>query len=391
VLVVTEVALAVVTLTGAGLMIRSLMRLESVDIGIHPAHVLSVQVAASPSVYTGEKAVAFYGDLLSRVRAIPGVKAAGAIADLPIADGYSSYSILLDGQPMTSVANAATATPEQVTPGYFEALGIQVVKGRTLTDDDRSNSPLVVVVNETMAKKFWPAVNPIGHTIKMLNDKSPWATIVGVVRDVRHSGYESESPPTMYFPHAQSALSVYYAPSTMSLVVKSAGDETVLTAPIRALVRTIDPTVPLARVQSMESVVASSVASRRFSTQLLALFAALALVLAAIGIYGVISYSVSQRTFEIGLRMALGAQSSQVLRLVIREGLVLAGAGLLAGGVGAVLIMRLAQSMLVHVSVADPLTLVTVTLALGLVAALASYIPARRAMRLEPTLTLRNG
>jgi predicted permease len=292
---------------------------------------------------------------------------------------------------MTSVANSESATPEQVTPGYFEALGIRIVKGRTLTDDDRANTPLVVVVNEAMVKKYWPSTNPIGHTIKMLNDKSPWATVVGVAQDVRHSGYQADAPPTMYFPYAQSALTVYYAPSTMSMVVKAAGNEAMLAAPIRAIVRTIDPAVPLARIQSMESLVASSVASRRFSTQLLALFAALALVLAAIGIYGVISYSVSQRTFELGLRMALGAQRGQVLHLVIGEGLLLAASGLVIGSFGAVLVMRFARSMLVDVSVADPMTLASVAAMLGAVSALASYIPARRATALEPTITLRNG
>lgn len=390
-LVIAEVALAVITLTGAGLMLRSLARLQSVDLGIHPEHVLSVQVAAPPARYQGDAAVAFYTDLLARIRKLPGVQSAGAIADLPIADGTSNYSILLDGHPMMSVAESPSATPEQVTPGYFAALGVPIVTGRAFAEDDRGNAPLVAVVNEAMARKYWPNASAIGHTIKMLNETAPWATVVGVARDVRHGGYQAEAPPTMYFPYAQSARSVYVAPATMSLVVKTSGDATVLAAPIRAIVREMDKTVPLARVQSMESLVASSVASRRFSTQLLALFAALALALAAIGIYGVISYSVSQRTFEIGLRMALGAQSPEVLRLVIREGLVLAGVGLVVGGAGALVLMRFAKSLLVSTSIADPVTLGAVAVLLGAVALVASYIPARRATALEPTVTLRNG
>ncbi|HYV98985.1 MAG TPA: ABC transporter permease [Gemmatimonadaceae bacterium] len=389
-LVVAEVALAVVTLTGAGLMPRSLARLQSIDLGIKPEHVLSVQVAATPARYHGEAAVAFYDNLLSRVRAVPGVQAAGAIADLPIADDHSDYSILLDGAPMTSVANAPVATPEQVTPGYFETLGIPIVAGRAFTEDDRASADKVVIVNEAMVRKYWPHTNPIGHTVKMLNEKSAWATVVGVARDVRHGGYLADPPPTTYFPYAQSDQTVYNAPSRMSLVVRGTGDASLLTAPVRAIMHDLDPAVPLARVQSMESLVSASVASRRFSTQLLALFALLAVVLAAIGIYGVVSYSVSQRTFEIGLRMALGAESAAVLKLVLREGIALAFVGLAIGGAVAIVIMGFARSLLVQVSIADPVTLAAVALLLTATAGFASYLPARRAMRLEPTRALRS-
>jgi predicted permease len=265
------------------------------------------------------------------------------------------------------------------------------VSGRTFTDDDGPGAPYVAIVNEAMVRKYWPNTNPVGHTIRMLNEQSPWATIIGVAGDVRHGGYQEASPPTMYFPHAQSDKTVYFAPAAMSLVVKADGDEMSLVAPIRSIIREMDPTVPLARVQSMEATVAASVAGRRFSTQLLALFAGLALLLAAIGIYGVISYGVSQRTFEISLRVALGAQEHQVLGLIVREGLLLAGVGLVTGVAGSAAVMWFARAMLVDVSIADPVTLSAVTALLVAVATLASYIPARRATTLEPTVTLRNG
>lgn len=391
VLVVTEVALAVVTLMGAGLMLRSLAHLESIDVGLKPSHVLTVQVSPSPRGYSGDRLQAFYADLLTRVRSLPTVLRAGAVADLPIADGHSDYSILLDGQAMTTVAGAEVATPEQVIPGYFEAMGIPVVRGRTFTDDDKASGPLVAIVNEAMVRKYWPNTDPIGHTIRMLNANAPWATVVGVVGDVRHGGYQADAPPTMYFPYDQSAQSVYYAPTEMSLVVKTTGDETLLAAPIRAILRDIDPTAPVARMQSMDALLSVSIAGRRFSTQLLALFAGLALILAAIGIYGVMSYGVSQRSFELGLRLALGARQEQVMGLVVREGVRLAALGTLLGGVGAVAIMRLARGMLVNTSIADPATLGSVAVVLVLVAACASWIPARRVAALQPTDTLRSG
>jgi putative ABC transport system permease protein len=249
----------------------------------------------------------------------------------------------------------------------------------------------VVVINEALAQKYWPGRDPLGHTIRLLADSAPWMTIVGVVGDVRHGGYQEEAPPTMYIPHEQAGITAYYWPPSMSLLLRTDGDPSSLVPAVRRLLREIDPALPLARVATMESLVSASVASRRFATQLLAGFAALALFLAAIGIYGVIAWGVTQRRFELGLRMALGATGPRVARLIVSEGLALTATGLVLGVAGGMVVLRLARAMLVDVSVADPITLVVVIALLGAVAVLASWLPARRATRVEPTVALREG
>jgi predicted permease len=393
-LVVSEVALAVVLLTGAGLMIRSLFKLQSIDLGIKPEKVLAMRVSFPEPRMNDldalQRAIAqFYRDLTERVQALPGVRSVAVVGDLPIADENSSWSILVDGAPMTSVGQAPAATPLQVTPGYFRTLGIPVLRGREFTEEDREDAPLVALVNETAVKKLWPNKNPIGGTIKMLNPTSPWATVVGVVKDVRSSGYQGDVPPTMYFPHAQAGKSAYYTPAAMNLVVKAEKDPLSLAGPVRDIVRQLSPSTPVSSVRTMEAIVASSVASRRFSTELLAGFAALALVLAAIGIYGVIAYDVSQRTYEIGLRMALGARSTQVANMMLGRGVRMVAIGLVIGVAGSLAVTGVLKSLLVDVSRLDPLTIGGVVVVLGLVAAGAADLPARRASAVDPMIALR--
>ena len=395
-LVVSEVALAFVLLTGAGLMIRSLWKLQSIDLGIKPEHVLALRVSyperpANLNDPAGHShaIVQFYRDLTDRVRALPGVESVGAVGDLPIADEYSSWSILIDGSPMVSVGEAPSVTPEQVTSGYFRTMGIPVLRGREFTDGDRADAPLVALVNEAAAKKLWPNKNPIGGTIKMLNDSAPWATVIGVVKDVRSAGYMEDVPPTMYVPHAQAGRSAYYTPAAMNLVIKADGDPLVLAGPVRQIVRQLNAATPVSNVQTMESVVAASVASRRFSTELLAGFAALALLLAGIGVYGVIAYDVSQRTYEIGLRMALGAQRVQVAGMMLGRGVRMVALGLVLGVAGSLAVTGVLQSMLVGVSRLDPVTIVGAVVVLGVVASAAAYLPARRASAVDPMVALR--
>ena len=396
VLVVSEVALAVVLLTGAGLMIRSLWKLQAIDLGIKPERVLAVRVShpqprANISDPDGPSRtiVQFYRDLTDRVQALPGVRSVGAVGDLPIADENSSWSILIDGSPMVSVAESPTATPQQVTPSYFRTMGIPVLRGREFTAEDRDDAPLVALVNETAAKKLWPGKSPIGGTIKMLNPTSPWATVVGVVKDVRSAGYQAEVPPTMYFPHAQAGKSAYYTPAAMNLVIKTDGDPLSLAGPVREVVRRLNAFTPVSQVQTMEAVVAASVASRRFSTELLAGFAALALLLAGIGIYGVIAYDVSQRTYEIGLRMALGAQGGQVAGMMLGRGVRMVAIGLVIGVAGSLAVTGVLKSLLVDVSRLDPVTIGGVVVVLAVVAAGAAYLPARRASAVDPMVALR--
>jgi putative ABC transport system permease protein len=260
----------------------------------------------------------------------------------------------------------------------------------------------VVVVNKTLEKKLWPGRSAIGHTIKVLSPTAPWATVVGVVTDVRQGGFLTDPPPTMFFPHAQSGVSAYYTPGDMTLVIRTGCpsgtprsgatgrcDPLALVGAGRAIVRQLEPAATLARVQSMEQIVAASVASRRFSTQLLAGFAALALVLAGIGIYGVISYGVTQRTFEMGLRIALGAPRRHVLGLVVGESVRLAALGLGLGLFGALVVTRLMRTMLVELTPRDPVTLVAVTMVIAFVALVASWAPGRRAMAVAPMAAMR--
>ena len=377
-------------------MIRSLWKLQAIDLGIKPEKVLAMRVSYPPPPANptdpgapDRTIVQFYRDLTDRVRALPGVRSVGAVADLPIADGNSMWSILVDGSPMMSVGEAPAAMPQQVTPGYFRTMGIPVLRGREFTLEDREDAPLVAVVNEAAVKKLWPNKNPIGGTIKMLNPTMPWATVIGVVKDVRSAGYQAEIPPTMYFPHAQAAKSAYYSSAAMHLVVKADNDPLALAGPVREVVRRLNASTPVSQVQTMEAVVAASVASRRFSTQLLVGFAALALLLAGIGIYGVIAYDVSQRTYEIGLRMALGAQSGQVAGMMLGRGVRMVALGLVIGVGGSLAVTGVLKSLLVDVSRLDPLTIGGVVVVLAVVAAGAAYLPARRASAVDPMVALR--
>ena len=388
-LVISEVALATITLSTAGLMMRSFANMQAIDLGFDPKNILTVRVSLPASEYEGEKSVLLYQMALQRVRALSGVRSAAIVGDLPVRDGWASWSILIDGAPMTSVAAAPSAMPQQVSPGYFETMGIQLVRGRTFSEADRAGAPLVAVVNETMEKTLWPGKSAIGGTVKMLYEKSPWATVVGVVKDVREGGFLSEPPPAMFFPHAQSGLSAYYWPSDMNLVIRTEGSPLRLIGAVRQIVRELEPSAPLAQIQSMDQVVAKSVASRRFSTQLLLGFATVALVLAGIGIYGVIAYGVTQRKFELGLRMALGAQRGSVLRFVLSEGVRLAAVGLAIGIAGAWGVARLMRALFVQVGPGDPITLTSVAVAMAVVALAASWVPARRATIVDPMRAMR--
>ncbi|MEW5916098.1 MAG: ABC transporter permease [Gemmatimonadota bacterium] len=388
-LVIAEVGLATITLSAAGLMLRSFANLQAIDLGFEPNNVLTMRVSLPATEYRGDRAVGFYQNVLERVRAHRGVRAAAVVGDLPVRDGWSIWSILLDGAPMTTVAQSPSAMPQQVSPQFFETMGIRLVKGRTFTDEDRSGAPLVAVVNEAMEKKYWPTKGALGGTIKMLAKDAPWATVVGVVRDIREGGYLSESPPSMYFPHAQAGQSAYYWPTDMNLVIRSAGDPLALVPGVRQIVRELEPGAPLAQIQSMEQVIARSISSRRFATQLLGGFAALALLLAGIGIYGVISYGVTERRFELSLRIALGAQRARVLRLVITEGVRLAVIGLTIGAAGALAVTRLMRALFIDVAPWDPLTLVAVAAMIAVAALTASWIPARRATIVDPMRAMR--
>jgi len=392
VLVMAEVALAVVMLAGAGLLIKTLRGLQAIDIGFEPERVLTARLNLPPLDYPDDgKVIAFMNQLEEKLRTVPGATAAGIMGWTPVVGNRSTWSINLDGRQDQEIAQAPSADPLQVTPGFFKTLGVRMVRGRAFTEQDRQDAPPVVIINEAMAKQLWPGVDPVGRTLKMFNPQAPWATIVGVMADIRTAGVESPAPMTMVFPWTQAGRSAYFMPRQMTVLVKAGGKPELLGNPLRAAVRELDRGAPVSEVRSMESALGTGLASRRFTTLLLGWFAALALLLAGLGIYGVIAYGVSQRTYEIGLRQALGADRGSVLGMIVGDGLRLTGIGLGVGLLGTLLTGRLIGTLLVDVRSTDPVTMIGVVLILAVVAGLASWLPARRAMAVSPTEALRGG
>jgi len=391
VLVIAEISLAVVMLSASGLLVRSLLNLRAIDLGFDPDHVLAMQLTLPANAYSDTTADQVFRQIIARVERLPGVRAAALDGAPPIAGSDNGWSIMLDGRVVKTVAEAMVARPEQVTADYFRVMSIPLKNGRLFTDADRMGAPPVVVVNEAMAKATWPGVDPVGHTLKMFLPASPWVTVVGVVGDVRARGYLRDIPATMYFPYSQSATSAYVMPKATALLVRAVGDPLRLAPAAREAVHAEDPRIPVSGLSTMDQIVGRSIASRVFTTVLLGGLAVLALVLAGIGIYGVIAYGVSQRTQEIGIRMALGASSASVLELMLREGAQLVGIGLLLGFLGASLVDRLLRSLLVGVAPADILTLGGVCVLLTGVAACACVLPAWRASTVSPTEALRQG
>ncbi|MDF2771766.1 MAG: permease [Geminicoccaceae bacterium] len=387
-LVVIEVALAVVMLCGAAMLLRSLANLQRADLGFDPRSVLTAKVSPLASVYDEDRSIVLYSRLLERIRAIPGVAAAGAAGWLPVVDAGGLWGLLAEGTSYDRLPRGPTAVPQQVTAGYFAAMGLRLVAGREFTDQDRPAGPYVAIVSRELARQLWPNADPLGKRFR-LGGGSTFMTVVGVVNDIRARGFHDTPEPTMYFPYAQTRETAYFMPRTMNLVVRTGGEPLAIASQVRSIVRSLDATIPVSNVRTLEQVVGTSVANRRFSTVLLGAFAVLALVLSAVGIYGVISYSVSERRFEIGVRMALGAERSGVLAAVVGEGVRMAVAGATLGVGGAIAVGGLLRSLLIGVPVVDVVTLAAVTLGLVVVAAVASLVPARRATAISATEALR--
>ena len=389
-LVVAEVALAVIVLSGAGMLTRSLVRLHRSDIGFNAEGALTARVSPTSNGYSDEGVVQFYEQLLERVRATPGVTAAGAARWLPVVDAGGLWDIRIEGRDFPP-PRTPTAVPQEVTPGWFGAMGLRLVEGRDFTAQDRLGAPLVGVVSRSMARAYWGDASPLGRRYRLGGKDSAWVTVVGVVSDIRSRGYSDTPEPTMYLPHAQSSAGSYFVPRSMAVVARTGGDPALLEAPVRAIVRSLNGGVPVSRVQTLEDVMGTSTANRRFTTALIGGFALLALLLAGIGIYGVISYGVSERSHEIGVRMALGAQRRQVIGLVVGSAGSLAGTGLAIGLAGTIALARAGQSMLYEVGVVDAGTIIPVAIVLITVALAAAFVPARRAASADPTRALRGG
>ncbi|HEY4563463.1 MAG TPA: ABC transporter permease, partial [Thermoanaerobaculia bacterium] len=384
-LVVAEVGLALVLLVGAGLMIRSFLRLQAVHPGFDAKGLLTMRALLPAAKYQDDaRQIAFFRQAAARLRTLPGVISASVVSALPFADLGAATSFSIEGTSFTHEADKPTTDVRVVDEEYFHTLRIPLLAGRTFTAQEAVEDRKVAVINETLARKYFPGVNPVGKRILVNMTAEPTYTeIIGVVGDARYASLDGELHPMVYW----TAPHLTY--SAMTFVLRTAGDPADLAPAARREILAIDKDQPVSDVRTMESWLSESLARTRFGTLLLGAFAGLALTLAAAGLYGVMSYSVVQRQNEIGVRMALGARAKDVLRLVIRQGLTLALAGVALGLLGALALTRLLASLLYEVSATDPLTFAALALLLMAVSAIACYIPARRAARVDPLIAMR--
>jgi len=394
-LVASEFTFALLLLIGAGLMIRSFHALQILDPGFNPHNVLTavVSVAGTKEGGPGQRPL-FYQQLLEQIRQTPGVQSASAINHLPLAGDIWHFSFHIEGQPVPRPSETPTAAYRVVLPGYFETFNIPILRGRDITEHDTLDAPGAVVINEYFAHRHWPGESPIGKRITLddIKNHSTWLTVVGVIKNTVRSGWTDPHQEEMFLPYLQSHKYLEDPASQfayLTLVIRTTGDPAAMAPMIRSVVGSQDKNVPISEVQTMDQVVGAATAEPRFYLLLLGTFAALALLLAALGIYGVMSYSVSRRTYEFGIRMALGARGRDVIAMVVGQGALLALMGVLVGLVGASALTRLMSGLLFGVQPNDPITFVIVPLLLSGVAVIASYIPARRASNVDPMVALR--
>jgi putative ABC transport system permease protein len=386
-LVVVEIALALVLLVGAGLLIRAFLRLRALDVGVNPENVLTLRTMLPRNKY-GElpKRDAFYRQALERVRALPGVVSAGYTTAMPLTWKGGTNGFTIEGREQGPEQDAQS---RQVSAGYMETMGVKLRQGRFFDDHDDAQSQPVAVINETMARQFWPGEGALGKRFKLgsVDSQNPWVTVVGVAGDVKEMGLEAPAKAEMFFPYQQLPRMLWNMPR--DLAVRATGDPMSAAAAARQAIWSVDRNQPVSNVRTMNEILAEEVAQRRIGMTLLAAFAALALALASLGIYGVLSYSVAQRTQEIGVRMALGAGRKDVLRMALADGMRLTTAGVAIGLGASFALTRLMAGLLFGVSATDPATFAGIALLLIAVALLACYIPARRAAKVDPMIALR--
>jgi len=388
VLAVSEIALALMLLSGAGLMLRTFGKLHAVAPGFNPRNVLTMGIGLPSSKYpfASSKPVVFYQELLGRIGSMPGVQSAAAVSVLPLGGDFDTATAEVEGQ---VYGPGEQPSPERyiVTQDYFRTMQVRLVRGRVFSDADNETSPLVVLISETAAQRWWPNQDPIGKRMRIagtsMEQSLLWRTVVGEVDDVKQAGLDAPHTMQVYIPHGQ------YGNDSMVLVVRTASDPLNYASSVRQQISGIDGDLAVSDIASLEQVLSVSVGERRFSTLLLGVFAGLGLLLASVGVYGILSYSVAQRMPEFGIRVALGATRRDVLALVLRQGSRLALLGVAVGGIAALMLTRLMSSLLFEVSPSDPATFVGVALVLGAVAFVATYVPARRATKVDPMVALR--
>ncbi|HET9319127.1 MAG TPA: FtsX-like permease family protein, partial [Bryobacteraceae bacterium] len=382
-LVVSEIALSLVLAIGAALLIKSFIKVAHVDPGFRPESVVTMQLSLPESTYPDDvKTVSFYSQLIDNCRRIPGAGAVGAVQNLPMGNENSQTAFNVeDGAQPTRRADWPFTEYSMVAGNYFQAMGIPLRRGRFFTDSDKRGSPPVMIIDETLAAKYWPGKDPIGRRISVMSDKP--LEVVGVVGHVKHYGLDQKARVETYYPFRQVPVHDMY------LVLRTASDPAAMTVAVSNEVHAMDKDLAVDKVRTMRNVVAASMATRRFSMVLLGVFAGLALALAAIGIYGVMAYSVAQRSHEIGIRMALGAQREDVMKLVVSDSLLLCLTALLVGIPSALAATHLLSSLLYDTKTNDPVAFAAVSLLLTGVALAATYFPARRAMKVDPMVALR--
>ena len=387
-LVVSEVALSLVLLVGAGLLIRSFAKLNQVDPGFNADRVLTLGVSLLPNKYpTDEHVATFYSQILERSATVPGVISAAATSELPFSGNSTSDYFTIEGRPPIAKESEPLTEYRVVTPGYFQSMGIPLSAGRDFSQTDTKQSPNVVIINEEFVRRHFGSENPLGHRLKLQGQSRDPLLIIGVVGNVRHFGLDDQRTADAYVPFLQDPLSLNYR--SLTIVARTKSDPGAVAASLRDTLTSMDKSLPVYAVKPMTEYVGDSLARRRFNMVLLSAFGGVALLLAAIGIYGVISYGVMQRTHEMGIRMALGAQRSHVLKLVVRQAMIVALIGVAIGLLASWALTRLLKSLLFNVSVTDPLTFAVIAAVMILIALLACLIPARRATKVDPLVALK--
>jgi putative ABC transport system permease protein len=385
-LVVTEIALALVLLIAAGLMTRSFLRLQSVNPGFNPENLITLEMQLPETKYADkDRQAIFQKQLVQRIAQVPGVQSVGTVDNLPFSGNEFNAGLTIEGQPPLNAAERPRAFLRNVSPNYFESMEIPLRKGRTFADSDNANTPAAAVINETAARRFWPNEEPLGKRFKRgkADSQNPWITVVGLVGAVSHTSLEVASQPEVYLPFQQNPG------LNLTLIARTKSDPTAYAGAVRREVSALDNDLPVSHIKFMDEIIGKSVAQPRVYALLLGIFAGLALILASIGIYGVMSYTVTQRTHEIGIRMALGARPLDVVKLIVKQGMILGIAGIIIGLIVSFALTRVLASQLFGVTANDPITFIAISLLLMFVALVACYIPAKRATKVDPMVAVR--